>query len=413
VKREAMEELMGPDLLLERVRSGIGAIAEVGVIVKCNYRGYFYSMKDKKRISEEAFEECREQSFQIGEGDCVPGLELALRNSHVGEILKVYSASKFAYGYVGRCFAEKGGAGSKVTTIPPDMDLEYEIEITSHLHDNELEASIAEKCEREIQKVDGEEDKSVIYHRFHTLQAMQFRKEAGNRWFSYNDFPRAAKAYSRATQLADGYFNPNKGKKPLGETAEEASKVLQEQHEQDQRPVDQEDKDLVDVYIACLNNLAACKLSLKEYSSAKDICVQVLELSPLNGKALLRAAKATFALDLFEECEACLKKLLSLENLEDSLQAAARVEMQRLKKAIADYKNNTKEMQKRIANKLFNANNTKESTDKNMTATDKMPTKAEENASSVEASPIMDDHKTSGTADVSNVEKTPQNKNNS
>lgn len=54
-----------------------------------------------------------------------------------------------------------------------------------------------------------------------------------------------------------------------------------------------------------------------------------------------------------------MKKLLSIENIEDSLKTAAKVEYQKLKKAISDYKNHTKEMQKRIVNKLFNADQEK------------------------------------------------------
>eukprot|EP01033_Poteriospumella_lacustris_P000460 gene460-303_t len=154
------------------------------------------------------------------------------------------------------------------------------------------------------------------------------------------------KAYSRATQFAEGYFNPDKNKKSLGESVEDAAKSLEEQQQHEQKAID--DRDLVEVYIACLNNLAACKISLKDYSAAKDLCVQVLQLSPWNGKALLRAAKATLAMDAYDECEACLKKLISIENIEDSLKTAAKVEYQKLKKAISDYKNHTKEMQKRI-----------------------------------------------------------------
>lgn len=54
-----------------------------------------------------------------------------------------------------------------------------------------------------------------------------------------------------------------------------------------------------------------------------------------------------------------MKKLLSIESIEDSLKTAAKLEYQKLKKAINDYKTHTKEMQKRIVNKLFNADQEK------------------------------------------------------
>lgn len=289
---------MGNDLLLERVQTGTGDMAEMGVIVKCSYRTYLYSMSERKRLSDEPIEQYHDQYYQIGEGDCVPGLELGLRQSHEGEILKIYTASKFAFGYSGRCYNPEGNSTSKVAPIPPDTDLEFEVEILKHLREADLDVSNNEKCQKDLLVAENEADRAIIYRRYQTLQLMQFRKEAGNRWFSYQEFPRAAKAYSRATQFAEGYFNPDKNKKSLGETVEEAAKSLQEQQEHEQKTIVDDDRDLVEVYIACLNNLAACKISMKDYSGAKDLCVQVLQLSPWNGKALLRAAKATLALDV-------------------------------------------------------------------------------------------------------------------
>lgn len=72
-----------------------------------------------------------------------------------------------------------------------------------------------------------------------------------------------------------------------------------------------------------------------------------------------------------------MKKLISIENIEDSLKTAAKVEYQKLKKAISDYKNHTKEMQKRIVNKLFNADqekNAKKDGGKKADALDASPT---------------------------------------
>jgi tetratricopeptide (TPR) repeat protein len=58
--------------------------------------------------------------------------------------------------------------------------------------------------------------------------------------------------------------------------------------------------------IACLNNLSACYLSMKDYTKAKDTCVQALQLEPDNVKALIRASKASLALHEYEECALCL-----------------------------------------------------------------------------------------------------------
>ncbi len=47
-----------------------------------------------------------------------------------------------------------------------------------------------------------------------------------------------------------------------------------------------------------------------------------------------------------------------MENNDDSLKAAAKLKYQKLTKAIADYKNTTKQIQKRIAGKLFSESKT-------------------------------------------------------
>lgn len=370
------EELMGKDLITQRLRQGQGEMAEMGVMVVCNLRGYFYSFLEKRRLSDEAFEEVRDQTFQIGEGDAVPGLELALRHSRKGEVIKVTIASKFGYGYLGRCYApaDDNNNNSKLilsenmepilvakptkngpVPIPPNTDLEYEIEIVDQLPEGYIAPNIVSKMEKELQSCgDDEHQKNGIVHRYHTLQSMAARKDAGNRWFSYLDYARAARAYSKATQVAQSYFNPETEKKQtVGETLEDTAQRIEQQEREKEKPVDQDDKDLVEVYVACLNNLAACKLSMKDYGATKDLCVQVLQFSPFNAKALLRAAKATLALDAYEECEACLKRVFSIPDLDESTKTAAKLEQQRLRKAVADYKARSKEMQKNIATKLF------------------------------------------------------------
>ena len=97
---------------------------------------------------------------------------------------------------------------------------------------------------------------------------------------------------------------------------------------------------LFNAYVTCLNNLAACYISQKEFMKAKEICTRVLELSPNNVKALLRAAKASLALDLYEECELCLNAVQSVEP--DN--AAALKEKERLGIAIKQYKRQEKAM---------------------------------------------------------------------
>jgi tetratricopeptide (TPR) repeat protein len=66
---------------------------------------------------------------------------------------------------------------------------------------------------------------------------------------------------------------------------------------------------VIDLYLACLNNLAACLLNKKEFLKAKEVCIRVLELDPRNVKGLLRAARAALALHEHEETEACINRV--------------------------------------------------------------------------------------------------------
>jgi hypothetical protein len=388
-----MEEIMGKDVVIKRVKSGTGEIAEYGTVVKCNLRGYFYSMENKERTSSPPFEVLQNQTYQVGEGDTIPGLELALRHSRQGEQLTLFCVSRFAYGTTGRNYHKNSeqdkktsntydseselkserASLSKIIPIPPNTDLEYEIEVLSHRGERELDPEFAKRHEKELENAPTFEAKGEVLNRLLTVQSMLVRKEAGNRWFSSGDYPRAAKAYSRSTQIAEGYFNSTQGSNEEEKTVEE--KVMEKERKKQERiPV--ADNEIVNIYVNCLNNFAACKLGMKEYHEAKELCTKVLEFSPFNAKALLRAAKASLATDVrkllsnylndpinflnlfifsksFEECQLCLTRLLQLEVLDPQIKSAAQVELAKLRKAEADYKEKSKEIQKRIAEKLF------------------------------------------------------------
>ena len=307
-----MEEIMGKDVMIQRESPGVGEIAEYGTYVKCNLKGYYYSLQAMQRSTEVPFETLKSQTYQIGEGDAIPGLELALRHSRVGEKLTVYCASRFAYGATGRNLKvedngkkepfenqnehSKTNKDTTPATIPPDQDVEYYVEILTHRTDRELDDEFQSRYEAEVKNIENEEQKSEILNRLLVLQSLQSRKESGNRWFSYGEFARAAKAYSKATQVAEGYFNkPIPPEESDGKSLEE--KVMESEAKKEER-IPEEDTEVVQIYVSCLNNLAACKLAQKDYYQAKDLCTKVLEFSPFNPKALLRAAKAALATDV-------------------------------------------------------------------------------------------------------------------
>lgn len=321
-----MEEIMGKDVMIQRRKPGTGELAEYSTIVKCHLIGYFYSSEKQERISEEPFEKLYNQSFQIGEGDTIPALELALRHSKEHEELTVFCSSRFAFGFQGRNYKtneteKKGEDGSSstmiiaiqnsnVAVIPPNTDLEYEIIVVSHRTERDFDAEFIKNHQKEFEQLnenddgmDGKNNKEPLLNRMLTLQSLLLRKEAGNRWFSYGDYSRAAKSYSRATQLSEGYFStstPNiQGLDPSDEEGKkELEEKLRDAEAKKNEKIPVEDVEIVNIYVSCLNNLAACKLAQREYLQAKDLCTKVLEFSPFNTKALLRAAKASLATDV-------------------------------------------------------------------------------------------------------------------
>lgn len=352
-----MIELMGKEISLRRLAEGDGEIAEVNMIVRCHLKGYYYSTTEHTRLRETPFEILENIVLQIGEGDVIPGLELALRHSKVGDHLLVNITSRFAFGDGGKLYNNEWQGlpldALAEGVVPPNMDVQYEVTILSHTADQELLPDMQERFEKITSSIVDDTDKAIVLNRLKVLQGLQMRKDCGNRWFVCKEFGRAAKAYSRATKLADTYFNKEHDEKvSLAQTLEEKAQAL---HEKENREIDQDDLEVVSVYVTCLNNLVACKLSQGEYKEAKELCVRVLEADPGNVKALIRAVKASLALDLFDECEACLKFLDERKDLQESQVKEVVTLRNKLRKARVDYKEKSRQLQQKIAAGLFNA----------------------------------------------------------
>lgn len=276
---------MGNEIMKRTIREGAGDIAVVGVTVTCNFKGYFGGANGAVADKSKPFETFFNQKFKIGEGDCFPGLELTLRHAKVGELFEAMTKSKFAYGLAGRVsfsMQDPTLGTVEIPEIPPNTDLLYEVEVLSHLQDDQFDLESLRQCGIKEQDINTEDNTQM--KRLHALNNLILRKECGNRWYLYQDYSRASKAYSKATQIADHYFKTNSESESTNSSNSEL--------------IANADRPLVDTYIACLNNLAACHINKNEFLKAKDMCVRVLEFDPRNVKALLRAAKATLALDV-------------------------------------------------------------------------------------------------------------------
>lgn len=261
------------------------------------------------------------------------GLELPLRHAKVGQIFRIHCASKFAYGDVGRP-AIKAKSGT-VPAIPPNAALEFDVELKEII----LEETVNAMPELERNRY-----------------VVSFRKEVGNRWYSYGDYTRAGRAYSEGVKAAEAYFK--KVTAPPGDDVasdDPYKKILDQYAEQegsqDHTPVTL-DQPLLTEYINCLNNLAQCFIFKNELVKAKEVCLRVLELDRRNVKGLFRAAKVALATHEYDDCDLCLRTLKDL----DPTNPALSVEEARLKKAKQMYKAREKEMASNMAHNLFKHN---------------------------------------------------------
>lgn len=65
--------------------------------------------------------------------------------------------------------------------------------------------------------------------------------------------------------------------------------------------------------LSCYLNNAACKLKSGEFLEASRLCTKVLELDPLNVKALFRRSQAYLKTSELEKAEADIKKALAID----------------------------------------------------------------------------------------------------
>jgi tetratricopeptide (TPR) repeat protein len=288
------------------------------------YKSKIEMINDEDIIMEgiKPFEIWNNQTIQIGEGDVIPAIELSLRQAHVGDIYRLRCTDKFAYNDLGRpelqssSFITSFDSSSTICKIPPYSRLEFEIEVIKH---NMFEDNMDQWQSN--------------------LDNVSLRKECGNRWFSYLDYNKACRAYSKGASLS--------------ETSLQNEDYIHNQVDENGNL--KKENPMIVLYLSCLNNLAACYLSIGNYSKTKEICTKILELDNSNTKALLRASKATLSLHEYDECEICLKTIFEIEpNNELAIK-----EKKKLKKALIEYKNSSKKMALKMSTKLFQSDKNK------------------------------------------------------
>ena len=319
------EEVMHRDVLIKRLgKSDLSQpSASIGTTVVCNIACFLLKpfeivsnsaenlsidLADRKEESK-PFENLEKERYKIGKGDLIPALELGLRHSRIGDRFLLRANSRFAFGYNGRD-----------TSVPPNADLHFDIHVLNHIQESEIDNDYVHIQISSILSLNNGKfnvclpediDADIVSHsnRWAAFSDLCFRKEAGNRWFKYKDFQRAARAYAEGTKVADEYFKSidkyQENKNDMIKMDENGQMQINPDYRGGEGNIDgdsaHEENDGKDsiiflAYVSCLNNLAACHMEQGENLKARDLCIKVLEIDPSNLKALLRAARSSLAL---------------------------------------------------------------------------------------------------------------------
>lgn len=229
-------------------------------------------------------------------GRILLGVELGLRHMRVGQQCLIRCESRFAYGPDG-CPATRLGDAD----LPPNSDIEVRIKLldvtsTTPVPDMTPEETI----------VEGERKKIV-----------------GNGHFERTAYKKALRAYTSAANTIAGLEFPN----------EVADAFLEARQ----------------LRIDCGNNIATTCVRLGDLEKAKGAAVGVLELDPVNVKALFRAGQVSSLQSNFVEARLALQKARDLSPDSTEIQA----ELGRLSARVKSYKAKRQAMQEKMGHSLF------------------------------------------------------------
>ncbi|XP_047199085.1 peptidyl-prolyl cis-trans isomerase FKBP8 [Hippoglossus stenolepis] len=208
------------------------------------------SLKDGTLVEEQS-----DVAFTLGDGDVFQALDLTVQLMEMGEKALIQTDAKYAY----------GPRGSLESKVPPNAELSLEVELleSTDVPDVELLPPIEK------------------------IALASLKRERGNVHYQRGDYAFAVNSYSIALQIT-----------------ESSSKV-------DITP--EEEDELMDVKVKCLNNMAASQLKLDHYDAALKSCVSALAHQPENIKALFRMGKVLALQGEYTEAIQTLRKALKLE----------------------------------------------------------------------------------------------------
>jgi len=269
---------------------------EVGDLVYCDVTGYaiegssgsedfILSDAPASAIKLSAFTHSN-LALTIGDSEVPPAFELSLRYlKPPPSVLTVRSTTK--YSRMGGCYE---GA-------PPPLGIEFRI----------IPKLI--KKSSELQSIK------------HTLASCNTKKTLGNVEFANGEYTRALKLYGGCAEKANNFLSSFEG----------------DQH-------DVNAVKLQEVLISTTNNIALTQFKRKNYSLAKDACVEVLKIEPKNSKATIRASMCCIEMGDYDEAKIALGEVLKV----DDGNIAARRALLLLKDRKIQYKRKKKELGERM-----------------------------------------------------------------
>ncbi|NXU04141.1 FKBP8 isomerase, partial [Buphagus erythrorhynchus] len=201
--------------------------------------------------------------FVPGHGDVVQALELGVPTMQPGEVSFFLAAFPYAY----------GRPGSREPDVPPEAPLLFEVTL--------------------LEVRDGPDPQPLPPAV--RLRLGSQRRERGNFHFARGDFAAALRSYRLSLRALDGPTTGN-GERPdaregpglRGWGAEAATRPAAP-------PGPEEEEELREQRVKCLNNCAAAELKLGRAEEALAACEAALRISPDNTRALLRRGQVGLA----------------------------------------------------------------------------------------------------------------------
>ncbi|CAM9298962.1 unnamed protein product [Pylaiella littoralis] len=214
----------------------------------------------------------------------------------VGQQCVIRCESRFAYGPDG-CPATRSGDAD----LPPNSDIEVWIKLLGVLSNTSVSDMTPEE----------------------TIAEGERKKMVGNGHFERTAYKKALRAYTSAANTIAGLEFPN----------EDTDAFLEARQ----------------LRIDCGNNIATTCVRLGDLQKAEEAAVGVLDLDPINVKALFRAGQVSSLQSNFVEARLALQKASSLNPDSKEIQA----ELGRLSARIKSYKAKRQAMQEKMGQSLF------------------------------------------------------------